>query len=96
MDFQAYSKTELQAALADLQKQYEIAKNSGLLLDMSRGKPNADQVALSADLLRFDGMIAEDGTHCGNYGAPDGIPEARRLMASLLDADPAEIGRAHV
>lgn len=62
-------------------------KASKLKLDMSRGKPSPEQLALSQALLddpSYTGALAQDGTDCRNYGALLGIPEARRLFAELL------------
>lgn len=76
--------------LERLQQQYEEVKARGLKLNMARGKPGADQLALSDALLgALDNTTAEDGTDCCNYGVLDGLPEAKRLMAVLLD-DEAE------
>ena len=38
--------------LAELIKEYEAYKAQGLKLDMSRGKPGADQLCLSDDVLQ--------------------------------------------
>lgn len=35
--------------------------------------------------------IAEDGTDCRNYGVLDGLPEAKRLMATMLDDAPENV-----
>ena len=76
--------------LEQLQQQYNEVKAQGLALNMARGKPGADQLALSAGILgALDNPVAEDGTDCCNYGVLDGIPEAKRLMAFMLD-DEAE------
>jgi DNA-binding transcriptional MocR family regulator len=80
------STTELQTQLAALQEQYDRLKGLGLALDLTRGKPCAEQLAL-ADAL--DGVLqgnylAQDGTDTRNYGGLDGLPEARTLFGSLL------------
>ena len=60
----------------------------GLSLDLSRGKPSAEQLALSVDLLNaLDSrsiLDSENGQDCRNYGGLEGIPEARRLMAHMM------------
>lgn len=38
-------------------------------------------------IVDVDDCTAEDGTDCRNYGVLDGIPEAKRLMAVMLDDD---------
>ncbi len=57
----------------------------GLQLDLSRGKPADDQLALSMPMLTedFDRVIAEGGIDCRNYGNLEGLPEMRRLFSAL-------------
>ena len=45
------SKEELRALQTELQAQYEKLKESNIKLDMSRGKPAADQLDLSVGML---------------------------------------------
>lgn len=76
-----------------VKKEYEELKSKGLKLDMSRGKPSAEQVSLS------DGMLsAVDGNDCisdsndyRNYGIVDGIPEAKNLFAELMGCERDEL-----
>jgi Aspartate amino-transferase len=65
-----------------------------LSLNIARGKPAMEQVALADRLLatvtRSEDCIAEDGTDCRNYyGSPQGLIETRRLFAPILGAPPA-------
>lgn len=57
----------------------------GMTLDLSRGKPAAEQLALSLKLLdELDHrsiLDSESGAGRRNYGGLDGIPEAKRLLA---------------
>ena len=59
-----------------------------LKLDLSRGKPSKEQLELSMDMmsvLKPNSILdSECGVDCRNYGMPDGIPEARRLMAHMM------------
>lgn len=59
-----------------------------LKLDMSRGKPAPEQLDLSLALLN-DTALSEPTTSndidCRNYGVQLGLPEARKLFASLLE-----------
>lgn len=83
---------QLSSLMEELQAQYTNAKEKGLKLDMSRGKPGKDQLDLSNTMLTNlseADLMAEDGMECRNYGAPVGIPESRRLMGQILDV-PAE------
>ena len=83
------SRAEQLALLQELRTEYEKAKAKGLSLDLSRGKPSADQLDLMNDL--FDSMdssvdcYTEDGVDCRNYGLLTGIPEAKRLFSDLLN-----------
>lgn len=60
----------------------------GLSLDLSRGKPSDEQLKLSMGMLdtldHRSILDSENGIDCRNYGGPDGIPEARRLLAHMM------------
>lgn len=75
--------------LAVQQTAYQAFQAKNLKLNMARGKPASDQLALSMPLLdAVDGtsdLMALDGTDCRNYGVLDGLPEAKELMAGMLD-----------
>lgn len=79
----------------ELDRAYAALKARGLSLNMARGKPSRAQLALSAPLLttleRLEDCVADDGTDCCNYGVLTGLPEAKRLMAVLLDDAPDNV-----
>ena len=83
------SREELVNEKALLEKQFEDAKALGLKLDMSRGKPTPSQLDISMDMLDVlnasSDMKTEGGVDCRNYGGLEGIPEARKLMADMLE-----------
>ena len=90
-DFMKYtemSRAELAAEHEALKKAYADFCAKGLKLDLSRGKPGADQLDLLTDMLDcMKGTAdckAENGFDCRNYGLLDGIPEAKRLFSNLL------------
>ena len=89
------SKEELEALKKDLEKKYEEMKALGLQLDMSRGKPSTAQLNISMDMFDVlnskSDMHAENGLDCRNYGGLDGIPEAKKLMADVLDTTPDHV-----
>ena len=89
MYYSQMKKEELSALLSELSAQYEAVKAKGLKLDMSRGKPEASQLSVSEELLKTlssdADCYAENGFDCRNYGVLDGIPEAKRLFAEILD-----------
>ncbi|WP_084649420.1 hypothetical protein [Saccharospirillum impatiens] len=67
-------------------KQYCALKSQGLNLDLTRGKPSAEQLSLSNGL---DGILngdyqSRDGIDTRNYGGLEGLPECRELGATLL------------
>ena len=75
----------------ELERRFQALKGANLSLDLTRGKPSAEQLDLSGALdgLLGGGYRAEDGTDTRNYGVLRGIPEARALGARFLDV-PAE------
>jgi len=89
------SKEQLSAFKAECEKEYEAYKAKGMKLDMSRGKPGADQLDIAMPM--FDvftnsaSMIADDGTDCRNYGMLTGIPDAKKLFGALLGVGTDEI-----
>ena len=95
MNYSSLSKVERENLLAALQKEYNEIKASGLSLDLSRGKPGADQLDACMDLLNAldstSDARAENGFDCRNYGLVDGIPEAKKLFAGLLGLNADEI-----
>ena len=87
MDYYKLSKKELKAELAKEQLRYDKYKEMGLKLDMTRGKPCAEQLELSVpmlDVAALGDFKAENGLDCRNYGLVAGLPEAREFMGSLL------------
>jgi aspartate/methionine/tyrosine aminotransferase len=93
--YKELTKEELLAEKARLQKDYDVAKDLGLKLDMSRGKPGTEQLDLTMsmlDILTKDAiLIDESGTDARNYGVLDGIPEARKLFGEVLGVAPDEV-----
>ncbi|MCL1905432.1 MAG: aminotransferase class I/II-fold pyridoxal phosphate-dependent enzyme [Clostridiales bacterium] len=86
------SKQEQSAMYGELKKAYADYQARALKLNMSRGKPGADQLALAKPMLEpLEDYKAEDGTDTLNYGVLEGIPEARRLFGELMDMPPAQV-----
>ncbi len=86
---------ELQALKAELEQTYAEIKARGLKLNMARGKPAQAQLDLSMPMLEsvttLKDCTAQDGTDCRNYGVLDGLPEAKALMATMLDDEPENV-----
>ena len=88
------SKEELALELNSVKADYEALKAEGLNIDMSRGKPGADQLDISNGMLKVfeDGSFkCESGVDVRNYGLLDGIPECKKLFADLLEVKPENI-----
>lgn len=95
MFYNEYSKEKLQEELEGLYKEYNKIKESGISLDMSRGKPGPDQLDLSMDMLDVfnseSDLKASNGFDCRNYGVLDGIPEAKKMMADIMECNPENV-----
>ncbi|WP_339671590.1 aminotransferase class I/II-fold pyridoxal phosphate-dependent enzyme [Dasania marina] len=76
-----------------LSEQYLAFQTAGLNLDLTRGKPSAEQLSLSNAL---DGILNGNysdgsGTDLRNYGGLDGLPEAKQLFADMLGVQAQDI-----
>lgn len=93
--YQQMTKEELLTLREELEKSYEAAKEKGLKLDMSRGKPETAQLDMGMDILdavnSASDIKTEDGLDCRNYGILDGIPEAKKLMADMMGTTPDHV-----
>ena len=92
--YQNMTDAQLDAAIAELERQAADLRALNLKLDMARGKPSPEQTALSKpmlDLLSADSDLSDQGVDADNYGAPDGLPSARALAAELLGVDAANV-----
>ena len=73
------TKEQLKQHEAALREQYQAYQQQGLQLDMSRGKPGAEQLDLTLDM--FDCVNAREGYAAANvlvarhYGVLDGLSE---------------------
>ncbi len=74
-----------------LRARYDAITARRLALDMTRGKPCPEQLDLSLGMLEVRDYRAADGSDCRNYGLLEGLAEARRLFAELLQVEPAEV-----
>ena len=91
--YQTMNDAELAAAIDDLEARVAEVKARELKLDMARGKPSPEQVAISRpmlDLLSADSALPDGGGDCSNYGCFEGIPSARALAGEFLGVDPSQ------
>ncbi|MDW7658074.1 MAG: aminotransferase class I/II-fold pyridoxal phosphate-dependent enzyme, partial [Bacillota bacterium] len=92
--YQNWSIQQLDAEISRLEPQLQAYITQKLKLNMTRGKPCAEQLKLSSGLMSClspDDYLSEDGTDCRNYGGLDGLIETRRLFADLLDTRPDQV-----
>ena len=91
--FNGKGNEELKDILKSLNQRYMEFKSKNLKLNMARGKPCPEQLDISMGI--FDNIRecyrAENGTDCRNYGVLEGLPEARKLFADLLDVKAEEV-----
>ncbi len=88
MNIRNFSKEQLSERLEALKGEYNSYKALDLKLDMSRGKPGADQLAISNEILDpayLGDFKASNGFEARNYGVLDGIPECKKLFAEVLE-----------
>ena len=83
------SKEELLELKEGLEAQFAEVKAKNLKLDMSRGKPSAEQLNLSMEMMDVltsrSNLACEEGVDCRNYGVLDGIREAKQLLADMME-----------
>ena len=86
---------EKQAEYKELSKKYKDYQYQALSLNMSRGKPSPAQLDLSMgmmDVLNSEvDLTGVDGFDCRNYGVLGGIPEAKELLADIMEVNPNNI-----
>ena len=87
-NYQSLTNNEKNELLSSLMAEYGEYVKMNLSLDLSRGKPNSDQLDISLPLLSEarprEKCFSENGVDCRNYGVLDGIPEMKRLFADML------------
>ena len=93
--YRELGKEELKTELAKLKKEYQDICSAKISLDMSRGKPGSDQLDLSMEMLdvinSHSDLSASNGFDCRNYGVMDGLPEAKKMMADIMETTPDHV-----
>ncbi len=80
--------SDLQARIQEARSRFAGMCADPVSLDLTRGKPSAEQLDLSRGFLTIlgpDDFVDGHGNDCRNYGVPDGLPEARALFGEILD-----------
>lgn len=88
-----HATKELLLFKQQLLEQYAQLKARDLSINMVRGLPSVEQIALSTDLdgiLKGD-YLALNGMDTRNYGGLDGLIEAKRLFAPVLGASAEDL-----
>ncbi len=93
MRIDSATREQLQEWEKELSAQYQRICEHELSLDITRGKPSAEQLHLSDGL---DGILngdyrAADGTDTRNYGGLEGLICARELGADILQVPTEEV-----
>ena len=89
LDLDTAAREEL---TAKVREEYEALKGRNLNLDLTRGKPSAEQLDLSDDLLELpgkDSYVDATGADVRNYGNLQGIKDIRDIWGEVIGV-PAE------
>ena len=89
LDLDTATREEL---AAKVREEYEALKGRNLNLDLTRGKPSAEQLDLSDDLLELpgkDNYVDATGSDVRNYGNLQGIKDIREIWGEVIGV-PAE------
>jgi len=93
--YNTMSRDELANEKESLSAAFAAHKAKGLSLNMARGKPGNDQIALSMPMLdainSSSDCNAEGGVDCRNYGELTGIADAKKLFGEYMGVAVDEI-----
>lgn len=88
MNYLSMTYDELSKKHAELLKEYEAKKNENLKIDMTRGKPCAEQLDISESMLTAISTnaecLTEYGFDCRNYGLVDGLDYAKQIFSEII------------
>jgi len=93
MRYSDLDNAALQTELSRVQQDYEALRGYKLNLNLTRGKPETAQLALSDEMFHTldDGNYEIDGVDARNYGELAGLPSCRKLFADILFCRPEEV-----
>ncbi|MEO0442339.1 MAG: aminotransferase class I/II-fold pyridoxal phosphate-dependent enzyme [Pseudomonadota bacterium] len=93
MDLQHLSADQLNALEKQLSDECQAFTAQSIQLDLTRGKPSSDQLALSDPLdgILDNNYLSADGIDTRNYGGLDGLSQARQLGADILGVSSNEV-----
>lgn len=94
-NYRELTTEEAKVLYSEVKSQYESYKSQGLKLDISRGKPNSDQLDFAQELLAMPldkaACFSKSGFDCRNYGLLDGTEEAKAFFGELFGIDTKNI-----
>jgi DNA-binding transcriptional MocR family regulator len=86
------SRADLETFRATQQTAYDALVASGLKLDLTRGKPSAEQLDLADGLLQLPTTTTTpDGVDTRNYGGLAGVTALREMFAELLGVEVGQL-----
>lgn len=95
MKMTAMENEEIENLLRPCKEAYEEIKGKGLALNMTRGKPCAEQLDLALgvlEALRARSEFANSkGDDCRNYGVWNGLPEMRAIFSEMMGVPRGQI-----
>ena len=93
MRYSDLDKAALQTEFDRVKTDYEALRGNKLNLNLTRGKPETAQLALSDEMFHSldDGNFVCDGIDARNYGELAGLPACRKLFAEILACKPEEV-----
>ena len=94
MMYSEMSRADLQREKQILESKYNEYCSMGLALDISRGKPNSEQLDVSEGFscLKMEKSLCMSGNmDCRNYGVLEGLPEVRAFYAELLGLNAEDV-----
>ena len=93
--YREWDKESLLAEKERLEKAWNEFCAKGYSYDMSRGRPCTEQLDLSNGMLDAvsteTGALNREGLDCRNYGVVDGMPQAKEMLADIMDTKPENV-----
>lgn len=94
-DYLKMTPDELKKELEGVKAEYESLRALHLSLDMSRGKPSAENMDISQKMFDLVGNTTGfkniDGIDCRNYGGLDGLKELKKLFSKIFGISSEQI-----
>ena len=95
LDFASMPKADLKKLKTELEENYREFQRKKLNLNMARGKPSAQQLDFSLQMMDVlnasSDFHASNGEDCRNYGIPQGLPELREIFAQMMGTDAGHV-----